>query len=117
MYEDIMESNGITNHLNGTWVNITKGKNMFGNNKEKEKVLRKYIVMTKFKDAEKFLFEKGFITSASAQKYVEALIETKDYKDMEYFLFEQSKDYQLEEKEINELIEDEIIKEQEVVNG
>jgi hypothetical protein len=78
---------------------------MFGLNKEKENSLRKYIVLHKFKDAEKFGFEKGFITRGSAKKYVEALIETKDYQNIEYFLFEQSKDYQ--EKEL----------EQEVVNG
>jgi len=78
---------------------------MFGLNKEKENSLRKYVVLHKFEGAEKFGFEKGFITKESAQKYVEALIETKDYKNIEYFLFEQSKDYQ--EKEL----------EQEVVNG
>jgi hypothetical protein len=50
-------------------------------------------VLHKFEGAEKFGFEKGFITKESAQKYVEALIETKDYKNIEYFLFEQSVAY------------------------
>jgi len=56
---------------------------MFGLNKEKENSLRKYVVLHKFEGAEKFGFEKGFITKESAQKYVEALIETKDYKNIE----------------------------------
>tara|TARA_R100001530_G_C4225329_1_gene131139 strand:- start:358 stop:603 length:246 start_codon:yes stop_codon:yes gene_type:complete len=80
---------------------------MFGLNKDKEKesMLRKFAVMYKFDCESKFKLEKCFLTRESAKKYVEALIETKDYPKMKYFLFEQSKDYQEEELE------------QEVVNG
>jgi hypothetical protein len=72
---------------------------MFGLNKDKEDTLRKFVVMYKFDYESKFVLEKCFLTKESAKKYVEALIETKDYDRIKYFLFEQSKDYQEEELE------------------
>ena len=78
-------------------------------------MIRKYIVMMRFGNNETFNLDEQFVSKQDADKYVELM--QKNKPDVKFYLFEQSKDYQLEEKEINELIEDEIIKEQEVVNG
>ena len=40
------------------------------------------------------MFEKQFVNRHSADAYVGLMIEAKDYDDIEYFLFEQSHDYQ-----------------------
>ena len=77
--------------------------------------LKKYIVMRKYSGSKEFYQERAFDKRDFADKYAELMKEQEP--NYTYYLFEQSKDYQLEEKEINELIEDEIIKEQEVVNG
>ena len=85
-------------------------------NKRKNKMNdKKYIVMRKFDGSKDFYLERAFDNRDFADKYAELMKEQEPK--YTYYLFEQSKDYQLEEKEINELIEDEIIKEQEVVNG
>ena len=84
---------------------------MFGLNKNKEDALRKFVVMYKFEHEDRFQLEKCFNNKSSAKKYVEALIETKDYDRIKYFLFEQSKDYQEEESEQEKLLRlDEIVK-------
>ena len=77
--------------------------------------LKKYLVMRLYAGSKDFYQERAFSNRNHADKYAELMKEQEP--NYTYFLFEQSKDYQLEEKEINELIEDEIIKEQEVVNG
>ena len=85
-------------------------------NKRKNKMIdKKYIVMRKYEGSKEFYQERAFDNRDFADKYAELMKEQEP--NYTYYLFEQSKDYQLEEKEINELIEDEIIKEQEVVNG
>ena len=66
---------------------------MFGLNKNKEDALRKFVVMYKFEHEDRFQLEKCFNNKSSAKKYVEALIETKDYNNIKYFLFEQSHSY------------------------
>ena len=85
---------------------------MFGINKDKEDKLRKFVVMYKFEHEDRFQLEKCFNNKSSAKKYVEALIETKEYDRIKYFLFEQSKDYQEEESEQAKLSRLE-----EIVNG
>ena len=85
-------------------------------NKRKNKMNdKKYIVMRKYEGSKEFYQERAFDNRDFADKYAELMKEQEP--NYTYYLFEQSKDYQLEEKEINELMEDEIIKEQEVVNG
>ena len=80
-------------------------------NKRKNKMNeKKYIVMRKFDGSKDFYLERPFDNRDFADKYAELMKEQEPK--YTYYLFEQSKDYQLEEKEINELIEDEIIKEQ-----
>lgn len=83
-----MVNDGITNPLNGTWVDITKGKIKMENNKTK-----KYMVMSKFTHSDKFILEKQFINRHSADYFVDAMISENDYEDLEYFLFEQSVAY------------------------
>ena len=84
---------------------------MFGINKDKEDKLRKFVVMYKFEHEDRFQLEKCFSNRSSAKKYVEALIETKDYDRIKYFLFEQSKDYQDKETEEEKLLRlEEIVK-------
>ena len=84
---------------------------MFGINKDKEDTLRKFVVMYKFEHEDRFQLEKCFNNRSSAKKYVEALIEAKDYDRIKYFLFEQSKDYQDKETEEEKLLRlEEIVK-------
>ena len=74
------------------------------------KPIKKYIVMSKFKNQNNFIQDKQFFNRESADKYVELMIEAKDYDNLEYFLFEQSHDYQhIEESPMEDL--------QEVLNG
>ena len=58
------------------------------------KPIKKYIVMSKFKSQDRFMLDKQFVNRHSADAYVGLMIEAKDYDDIEYFLFEQSHDYQ-----------------------
>ncbi len=76
------------NLQNGTWVDITKGEIKMEKNKTK-----KYMVMSKFTHSDRFILEKQFINRHSANYFVDAMISENDYKDLEYFLFEQSVAY------------------------
>ena len=68
------------------------------------------MVMSKFKHSDRFNLEKQFINKHSADAYVNLMIEDKEYTDIEYFLFEQSHDYQhIEESPMQDF--------QEVLNG
>ena len=85
-----MVNDGIMNLHTGTWADIneaTKGK------KKMENKTKKYIVMSKFAGQDRFMLEKQFINRHSADYYANLMTEEKDYKDIEYFLFEQSVAY------------------------
>ena len=73
---------------NGTWVDIKKGEIKMEN-----KEVKKYIVMSKFKNQDRFILEKQFLNRHSADYYAELMTNEKDYEDIEYFLFEQSVAY------------------------
>ena len=77
------------NLLNGTWVNIKKGKI-----KMKNKPVKQYLVMSKFTHSDRFNLEKQFVNRHSADYYANLMKEEKEYDNLEYFLFEQSHDYQ-----------------------
>ena len=83
-----MVSDGTMNLQNGTWVDITKGEIKMEKNKTK-----KYMVMSKFTHSDRFILEKQFINRHSADYFVDAMISENDYKNLEYFLFEQSVAY------------------------
>lgn len=103
-----MVKNGITKQVIGIWADIKKI--IIGENKMEKKQIKKYIVMSKFKNQPNFIQDKQFFNRESADKYVELMIEAKDYDNLEYFLFEQSHDYQhIEESPMEDL--------QEVLNG
>ena len=76
------------NLQSGTWVDITKGEIRMEN-----KEVKKYIVMSKFKNQDRFILEKQFLNRHSADYYAELMTNEKDYEDLEYFLFEQSVAY------------------------
>ena len=61
--------------------------------KEKKQQVNKYIVMAKYKSHSSFYVDKQFDKLSSADKYVELMKDNKDNSNLEYFLFEQSKDY------------------------
>jgi hypothetical protein len=89
-----MEKNGIMNLVNGIWEDIIK---LIKKKKEKimsNKPIKRYVVMTKFKSQDRFMLEKQFVNRHSADHYAKLMTEAKDYDDIEYFLFEQSHDYQ-----------------------
>lgn len=103
-----MVKNGIMKQVIGIWADIKKI--IIGENKMEKKPIKKYIVMSKFKNQNNFIQDKQFFNRESADKYVEIMIEAKEYDNLEYFLFEQSHDYQhIEESPIEDL--------QEVLNG
>ena len=103
-----MVKDGIMNQVIGIWADIKKI--IIGENKMKKKQDKKYIVMSKFKSSDRFNLEKQFVNRHSADAYVGLMIEDKEYENIEYFLFEQSHDYQhIEENPIQDL--------KEVVNG
>ena len=83
-----MVRSGTMNLQNGIWVCIKKGKIKMEN-----KTVKKYMVMSKFKGQDRFMLEKQFINRHSADYYANLMTEEKDYKDIEYFLFEQSVAY------------------------
>ena len=62
---------------------------MFGINKDEVKVKR-FIIMGKFKNQDKFILEKQFVNRHSAEHYAKLMTEHPDYDEYEYFLFEQS---------------------------
>ena len=92
IYEDIMERDGIMNLLTGIWADIKEI--IKGENKMEKKPNKKYMVMSKFKSSDRFNLEKQFVNRHSADAYVDLMIEDKEYDNIEYFLFEQSHDYQ-----------------------
>ena len=103
-----MERDGIMNLLTGIWVDIKEL--IKGKNKMEKRLDKKYMVMSKFKHSDRFNLEKQFINKHSADAYVNLMIEDKEYTDIEYFLFEQSHDYQhIEESPMQDF--------QEVLNG
>ena len=55
-------------------------------------MIRKYIVMMRFGDSETFNLDEQFVSRQDADKYVELM--KKNKPDVEFYLFEQSKDYQ-----------------------
>ncbi len=57
----------------------------------------KYMIMGKFDHSNKFIFEKQFNNKRSADAYAELMTENKEHDGYEYFLFEQSKAYNLED--------------------
>lgn len=57
----------------------------------------KYMIMGKFDHSNKFIFEKQFINKHSADAYAELMTANKEHDGYEYFLFEQSKAYKLED--------------------
>ena len=84
-----MVRSGTMNLQNGIWVCIIKK----GKGKMENKTVKKYMVMSKFKGQDRFMLEKQFINRHSADYYATLMTEEKDYKDIEYFLFEQSVAY------------------------
>ena len=87
-----MVKDGIMNLVTGIWAEIKKL--IKGENKMEKKPIKKYIVMSKFKGQNNFIQDKQFYNRESADRYVELMVEAKDYDNLEYFLFEQSHDYQ-----------------------
>ena len=65
--------------------------------KEKEKKINKYVIMSKFKNSSNFFVEQQFDNLNSADTYVKLMIDNEKNNRLEYFLFEQSKDYNYEE--------------------
>lgn len=103
-----MGRDGTMKLVTGIWADIKKL--IKGENKMEDKKIKKYIVMTKFKSQPSFIQDKQFYNRESADRYVELMVEAKDYDNLEYFLFEQSHDYQhIEESPMEDL--------QEVLNG
>ena len=103
-----MGRDGIMNLVTGIWAGIKEL--IKGENKMEKKPIKKYIVMSKFKNQNNFIQDKQFFNRESADKYVELMIEAKDYDNLEYFLFEQSHDYQhIEESPMKDF--------EEVLNG
>ena len=70
---------------------------------------KKYMVMSKFNHSDRFNLEKQFVNRHSADAYVELMIEDREYEGIEYFLFEQSHDYQHKEEGWKGLIEEEVV--------
>ena len=103
-----MVKNGIMKQVIGIWADIKE--TIKGENKMSKKPNKKYMVMSKFKHSDRFNLEKQFLNRHSADAYVSLMIEDREYDSIEYFLFEQSHDYQHKDES---LIEDL----QEVLNG
>ena len=87
-----MVRGGIMNLLIGIWADIKE--TIKGENKMSKKPNKKYMVMSKFKHSDRFNLEKQFLNRHSADAYVSLMIEDREYDSIEYFLFEQSHDYQ-----------------------
>ena len=102
-----MERDGIMNLVTGIWADIKKL--IKGKNKMEKAKTKKYIVMSKFNHSDRFNLEKQFVNRHSADAYVELMIEDREYEGIEYFLFEQSHDYQQKEEGWKGLIEEEVV--------
>ena len=99
-----MVKDGIMNLVTGIWAEIKEL--IKGENKMEKKPIKKYMVMIKFIHSDRFNLEKQFVNRHSADAYVELMIEDKEYDEIEYFLFEQSHDYQhIEESPMQDLKE------------
>lgn len=107
IYEDIMERDGIMNLVTGIWADIKKL--IKGKNKMEKAKTKKYMVMSKFNHSDRFNLEKQFVNRHSADAYVELMIEDREYEGIEYFLFEQSHDYQHKEEGWKGLIDEEVV--------
>ena len=105
-----MERDGIMNLVTGTWAWLTKKiKNKERKIKMENKPTKKYMVMSKFNHSDRFNLEKQFVNRHSADAYVGLMIEDNEYDGIEYFLFEQSHDYQHKEEGWKGLIEEEVV--------
>ena len=65
--------------------------------------------MSKFNHSDRFNLEKQFVNRHSADAYVDLMIEDREYEGIEYFLFEQSHDYQHKEEGWKGLIDEEVV--------
>ena len=92
-----MVRDGIMSLVTGIWVDIKKL--IKGKNKMEKAKTKKYMVMSKFNHSDRFNLEKQFVNRHSADAYVELMIEDREYEGIEYFLFEQSHDYQHKDPE------------------
>ena len=91
-----MVKDGIMNLVTGIWAEIKEL--IKGENKMEKKPNKKYMVMSKFKHSDRFNLEKQFLNRHSADAYVDLMIEDREYEGIEYFLFEQSHDYQYKDE-------------------
>ena len=64
---------------------------------DSEKKIKQYMVMGKFKHSDTFILEKQFINKRSADAYAKLMNDNKEHEGYEYFLFEQSKAYNVED--------------------
>ena len=90
-----MGRDGTMKLVTGIWADIKKL--IKGENKMEKKQNKKYMVMSKFKFSDRFNLEKQFINKHSADAYVNLMVEDKEYDNLEYFLFEKSKAYNVED--------------------
>ena len=102
-----MERNGIMNLVKCIWEDIKKL--IKGENNMSNKPIKRYVVMTKFKSQDRFMLEKQFVNRHSADAYVGLMIEDNEYEGIEYFLFEQSHDYQQKDENWKDLVEEEVV--------
>lgn len=65
--------------------------------KEKEQRVNKYVVMAKYKSSNNFYIEEQFDKLSNADTYVSLMQDKNDKANLEYFLFEQSRDYNYDE--------------------
>jgi|TARA_B110000503_G_scaffold23910_1_gene37465 hypothetical protein len=69
----------------------------FTKEKEKEQRVNKYVVMAKYKSSNNFYIEEQFDKLSNADTYVSLMQDKNDKANLEYFLFEQSRDYNYDE--------------------
>ncbi len=62
---------------------------MFG----EKRPIKKYIIMSRYKDTPDFYQSKAFASKEDADKYAELMLKVEGDDGHNYFLFEQSKDY------------------------
>ena len=105
-----MGRDGIMNLVTGIWAWLTKKiKNKERKIKMEKSKTKKYIVMSKFNHSDRFNLEKQFVNRHSADAYVELMIEDREYEGIEYFLFEQSHDYQHKDENWKDLVSEEVV--------
>ena len=54
---------------------------------------KKYIVMSKFDNSDKFIYDRGFATRQLANSYAKLMMDSNEYDSISYFCFEQTMDY------------------------